>query len=569
MRNLLLALMLVGAHCVFSQETPVDKRKDLATLQGRIANSVTGEPLGDVSLMLRALPPGTETVKLSSDADGRFSFEDIEPGSYILSASWRGSQDQVYGARSGGTGGTRLTLSAGQVLENIEFRIAPLGVISGMVVDDGGKPMSGVRVIATGVRFTANGTVITDGAGEFRFPSLAPGSYLLMAIPSEGPRAPTSRGSPGKPDAPEERLAATYYPSAADAAGALPLEVAPGLELSGITIAVRKVPWYHVRGVVVSLSTDISLADVNLWLMPRTPMLVGLLARSSVAGLLVSSGNTPAPDGSFDLRGVEPGSYYLIARRSSERRVSVNFRGDVSGTEVTGLVFLGRIWVDVTGGDVNGVVLRIGEPLQILGTISTEGQDKRDLTGIRIQLRAVDGLLGNASRATLGGDNTFTLTNVSPNKYAMIVSGLPENAYVESIRLGGLEAIDSGLDLTDMQVVPPLEIRISPNGATVEGGVDGDDGKPAPAAWVALIPDPARPESSRLKSTAAKSNGSFSLTGVAPGEYRLYAFEQPQPGSLVDLGFFKPLESKSVKLTVKEGERKQADLTVLKLPEGR
>jgi len=120
-----------------------------------------------------------------------------------------------------------------------------------------------------------------------------------------------------------------------------------------------------------------------------------------------------------------------------------------------------------------------------------------------------------------------------------------------------------------MQFVPPLEIRISSNGATVGGTVAGDDGKPVPAALVALIPDPARSESSRLKSTAAKSNGSFSLTGVAPGEYRLYAFERPQPGALVDLELFKSLESKSVKLTVKEGERKQADLTILKLPEGR
>jgi len=32
---------------------------------------------------------------------------------------------------------------------------------------------------------------------------------------------------------------------------------------------------------------------------------------------------------------------------------------------------------------------------------------------------------------------------------------------------------------------------------------------------------------------------------------------------------FTPPESKSVKLTVKEGVRKQADLTVLKLQEGR
>jgi hypothetical protein len=195
-----------------------------------------------------------------------------------------------------------------------------------------------------------------------------------------------------------------------------------------------------------------------------------------------------------------------------------------------------------------------------------EGQDKADLTRVRIQLMLLDGLLGNVTRATRGAENTFALTNVSPGKHAILVAGLPENAYVKSIRLGSQETIDSGLDLTDMQAVPPLEIRISPNGATVQGTVDRDDDKPAPKAWVALIPDPARPElASKIKSATARDDGRFFLTGVAPGEYRLYAFEQPQPSSLLNLEFFKPLESKSVQLTVKEGERKQTDLTVLQL----
>jgi hypothetical protein len=463
---------------------------------------------------------------------------------------------EVYGAGSQGSGGTPLTLSAGQVLKNIEFRLTSLGAISGTVVDERGKPVSGARVIATGSTSKSNGAVVTDSTGEFRFPNLAPGSYTLMAIPMEGQPAPAARASAGEPDEPEERLAATYYPSAADAVGAIPLEVAPGQELQGIKIAVRKVPLYHVRGKVVTSSTEISPEKVRLSLMPRT--------QATAGGPASSSGNTPAPDGSFDLGGVRPGSYYLAALLSSNMGGSISFRGDGADPEVTGLLFVGRAGVDVTDRDVNGVVLRIGDPLQIQGTIGMEGQDNADLSGVRIQLKLLDGLLGNVTRATLGAENTFTLTNVAPGKHAISVSGLPAYAYVKSIRLGDQETIDSGLDLTDMQAVPPLKIRIGRDGATVQGIVDRDDEKPAPRAWVALIPDPARPESaSRLKSATATEGGRFILTGVAPGEYRLYAFEQPQPGSLVNLEFYTPLESKSVMLTVKEGERKQADLTVL------
>ena len=558
MRNLLLALMLAGTHCVFSQETPADESKRLATLQGLAVISMTGEPVSRVDLALRALPPGTDTVKVVSDADGRFSFEEMEPGSYILSASRPGFQTEVYGARSQSSGGTPLTLSPGQVLKNIEFRLTSLGAISGTVVDERGKPISGGRVIATGSTSKSNGAVFTNSTGEFRFPNLAPGSYILMAIPMEGPPAPAARTPAGEPDQSEERLVATYYPSAADAVGAIPLEIAPGQELQGIKIAVRKVPLYHVRGKVVTSSADISPEDVRLWLMPRT--------QATAVGPASSFGDTPAPDGSFELGGVRPGSYYLAARLSSVTRMSVGFRGDGSDPEVTGLVLLGRAWVDVSDRDVTGVVLRIGDPLQIQGTIGMEGQDKPDLSGVRIQLRLLDGLLGNVIRATLGAENTFTLTNVAPGKHALTVSGLPANAYVKSMRLGSQETIDTGLDLTDMQAVPPLEVRIGRDGATVQGTVDRDDDKPAPRAWVALIPDPARPEvESKLKSATARDDGRFFLTGVAPGEYRLYAFEQPQPRSLVNLEFYTPLESKSVKLTVKEGERKQTDLTVLQL----
>lgn len=555
MRNLLLALMLAGSHCVLSQEIPAGKRKDLATLEGRVTISTTGEPVSRVDLSLRALPPGTGTVKIASDADGRFSFEEMEPGFYILSASRSGWLTEVYGAGSQGSSATHLTLSAGQVLTNIEFRLTPLGAISGTVVDDRRKPMPGVPVNAARGKSMSNPEVFTNEAGAFRFPNLAPGSYTLKANPSQGPPSPASAG---EPDGPEERLAATYYPSSADAVGSIPLEVAPGQELQGITITVRKLSLYHVRGKVVTSSADISPADVRLSLMPR--------AQASAGGPASSSGNTPAPDGSFDLGGVRPGSYYLAALPSSNRGVSILFRGDGSDPEVTGLVFVGRAWVDVTDGDVTGVVLRIGDPLRILGTIRMEGQDKADLSGVRIQLMLLDGLLGNVTRATRGAENTFALTNVSPGKHAILVAGLPENAYVKSMRLGSQETIDSGLDLTDMQAAPPLEIRISPNGATVQGIVGWDDDKPAPKAWVALIPDPARPElASRVKSATAMDGGRFVLTGVAPGEYRLYAFEQPQPSSLLNLEFFKPLESKSVQLTVKEGERKQTDLTVLQL----
>jgi hypothetical protein len=165
--------------------------------------------------------------------------------------------------------------------------------------------------------------------------------------------------------------------------------------------------------------------------------------------------------------------------------------------------------------------------------------------------------------ATPDAEGTFSLKDMPPDRHLVAVTGLPDRAYVKSIQLGGQETIDSGLDLTDMQTVPPLDILISPNGATVEGTVSLDHYKPAPDAWVCLVPDPARPELTyRIKSATAGGDGRFTFAGVAPGEYRLYALEQLKRDPYGDLEFLKPFESKALQLTVKEGERKRADLIV-------
>jgi hypothetical protein len=255
---------------------------------------------------------------------------------------------------------------------------------------------------------------------------------------------------------------------------------------------------------------------------------------------------TPKRDGSFDLGDVQPGSYYLTARRQNLPNVT-----------------LGHVQVDVYDADVTGVVLRIGEPRQVHGIVRMEGRDKPDFTGVRIQLALLDNLMGRLPVATVDSENAFALKDVPPDRQLVAVTGLPEKAYVKSIQLGGQETIDSGLDLTGMWTVPPLDILIGPNGATVEGTVTLDNSKPAAGAWVCLVPEPPRPELTyRIKSATATGDGKFTFSGVAPGEYRLYALDQLKRDPYGDLEFLKPFESRAMKLTVKEGERKRADLTV-------
>jgi hypothetical protein len=520
-------LILAGGHSVFSQDAPAVKRTDLATIEGRAVNSVTAAPFTSERVTLRALPPGTDAWGIQPDFEGRFTFDEMEPGSYILCV------------RRFGNDGMPVKLSAGQVLKDVEFRITLPGAIRGIVVDDEGRPLPNLLVNASGGVVGPSDLARTNNAGEFRFPLLPPGSYTLLATPDDRLMKPTAPGSAEGPAKAEERLLPTYYPAAADVAGAVPLEVAPGQELLGITIVVRKGRLYHVQGTVTPLSPDGSLAAVGLSMTPRT------------SGLGIPATAELKPDGSFDFSDVRPGSHDLIAWRRTPAPT----------------VTLGRVQVDVTDADVTGVVLRIEEPRPVQGRMRMEGQDKPDFTGVRVELRRLESIL-SLSSAALNAENTFTLKEVPPDKLLVVVKGLPGKAYVKSIRLGGWETIDSGLDLTDMQIVPLLDILISPNGATIEVTVNQDDGKPSAGAWVCLVPDLAQPElTSRIEYATTSGDGRFTFAGVPPGEYRLYAFEPLKRelyGSQV-LEFLKPFESKATRLSLKEGERKQADVKALKL----
>jgi len=79
---------------------------------------------------------------------------------------------------------------------------------------------------------------------------------------------------------------------------------------------------------------------------------------------------------------------------------------------------------------------------------------------------------------------------------------------------------------------PALEITVSSCGARVQGSVVDKDGLPAAGVWVAAVPDEARRTTLRLfKSQTTDQYGKFDLHGLAPGEYKLFAWNREQrPG---------------------------------------
>jgi hypothetical protein len=126
------------------------------------------------------------------------------------------------------------------------------------------------------------------------------------------------------------------------------------------------------------------------------------------------------------------------------------------------------------------------------------------------------------------------------------------------IRLGGQEITAPILDLTTSPG-GNLEIILSPKAAEVRGSVRNENGDPVQATITAWQPG----DTLLILPETYRANGSFRLTGLAPGEYRLIAWEKIDSDLAGDPEFRKKFESHAVKVTLREHSRENVDLKVV------
>ena len=137
-------------------------------------------------------------------------------------------------------------------------------------------------------------------------------------------------------------------------------------------------------------------------------------------------------------------------------------------------------------------------------------------------------------------------------RYAVTVTGVPETCYVQSVKYGGSEVTDAGVEMTNGGV---LEVTVSAAAARVDAVVVDKDGKAGWHAVVALIPT----DGGLTVVQTADENGILSFKGLKPGDYRLLAWEDVEQGAPYDPDFLKPFEAlaKSVKLEAASHEAVQ------------
>ncbi|MGD0301711.1 MAG: hypothetical protein ABSE86_31935, partial [Bryobacteraceae bacterium] len=67
----------------------------------------------------------------------------------------------------------------------------------------------------------------------------------------------------------------------------------------------------------------------------------------------------------------------------------------------------------------------------------------------------------------------------------------------------------------------------------------------------------------RYKTTDTDQNGHFVIKGLAPGEYKIYAWEDLEQGAEQDPDFMKPHESDGEKVSIKERAHETVQLKLI------
>lgn len=546
---LLLPVLLPAQPPAQAPAKTVAKPEDLCSLSGRILNGVTGEPIRRATLNLMRADPSPNDPPLlyttSSNAEGQFAMKDIEPGKYRLNATRNGFVSLVYGARNQMRPGTTLTFIRQQQMTDLTLKMTPHGVVVGRILDEEGEPVANARVMLQSYRYVtgrkqlspSGGATVSNDLGEYRVFGIAPGKYFLSVTP-----APTNPGfaqDRSVSSGPDEDYVATYYPGTIDPAAAAQIDVSPGAQLRGMNMTLSKMRAVTLRG------------RVTHGLPGRQNIQVLLTSRNPAALMSINRSSPADATGNFTIRYATPGAYFLVA--------IINEPG---GSRQ------GRLPVDVGNAPMEGLVITIGPGITVKGQVRSDPDGSPvDLSGVRLMLQQREtNVFGGSWQGKAEQDGTFEVKNVSPDRYNLVWYGMPANAYVKSARSDQTDVLVSGLDLSGGGPPPPLEIVVSSRAASVTGSaLNEKTGSPAPGATVVLVPQEKerRDQQSYFKMIVTDQHGAYSLTGVPPGEYKAYAWEDIEPGAYMDPDVMKAVELKGESITLREGEQKNLPLKLI------
>jgi hypothetical protein len=509
-RTILIALALAVPLTACADDDP-----ERAIIEGSVINIQNSRTIPRASVtLLGAKGSGSKSAR--ADGSGHFIFEHVEPGLYKLTAERQG----FFPDESKREHQPLFEVAPGQHLKNMPVRLTPASAVSGEVMDEYNDPVQEVQIRLLVVqmrlgqmylRVAAKG--VTDDRGQYRLGGLHAGKYYVVADYKS--KALTTLGSiienvnalqkmtdkrgkplkvemPGVPD-PAYTYPSLFYPATSDFQQAQSLKLNAGDEIAA-NFLLMSAPVVAIRGRVINGMTGRPPKGASVSAYWTTYM------EGDGLPALVS-----AEDGTFEIRGLAPGTYTLRASFTEDEQI-----------------YAGEETVEVGNQGAQNVQISALPDFVAAGHVSVTGILQKPLGRVIIEF-AGEGLMPRVFANAGFPEFKFEAQLRPERRYHATIRNLTEDYYLKSLSISGHEVPPDNVVVSGRR--GNMEMVLSPSGARIEGFLlDGND-QPARGS-ILLVPDVPQPGPPDLfRRSTADAKGKFTVRGVAPGSYRLLAVE--------------------------------------------
>ncbi len=437
---------------------------------------------------------GQFQLRVSDAAPVRLSFSKTGYLAFAIDVPTRASSDRDTGLR---------------------VRLVPAGAISGRVLDQSGSPL---RVTVTARRVGSPPSTplstSTNDLGEYRFSGLAEGPYVVAAQPPSDPVG-------GNPEA---RTAPPAVPVEAP-----PTNVRAGQESGNVDLLIA-LPSSTAQRVLGSLAPGGASPTASI-----SGRVIGLDG-APIAGVSVFTTQGVRPEGwvaqtdamgRYRIDRLVPGEHIVRARKNGYDTGAFGQVALRAGQQVSSVdIALSR------GGAIAGTIVdEFGEPVEgvtveVRGIVTVEG---------RPRLNPKDTFLTQAQ--TVSGGAVSLRGSRTDDRGRYRVFGLPAGTYVVQAQVReragsaaaylpfyypGTSVIDQAtkVNLAADANAAGIDLVFRPQrGYRVSGRITTPDGRPARVGVTLAVSDRSQAIQIQSVNGQTSSDGSFTFTDVAPGEY--------------------------------------------------
>ncbi len=523
------------------------------SISGTVVNSVTREPVG------RALVYTTDDRYAAlTDDHGHFELNVAEQAPAPGAAGMSTAQTVLQVKKPGflAIAGPRAGPSAVPGQSDLILKLVPEGLIVGRVKFPSAEAADRVQVqlyrreIRDGfARWEQSAQTTTRADGEFRFADLRAGDYKLFSLESTE-RDPLT----AVPNGPVFGFPPRYFAAARDFASADTIYVHAG-ETIPAEVAPERVRYFDVRVPVVS-------ADPN----PPQGLQVSVYAQSH-HGPGFALGYDPNQRA---IRGSLPNGTYTVEAASFQ---------PASAT--------GMASITVANGALNAPSLTMAPNVSIEINVRQDlaaGENPPGAPNVYVTLGPaeefpVEGGSGGYYQAQ---GNPPTLSGVAPGRYWVQLNPSSSGMYFASVTSGPKDLLRTPLVVPFGASVPPIEITVRYDSAEIDATLDGKPfqytsvgvsgtvgsvGRHGPleaAEGPSVYCIPTGNEGSPAREFFKLPDGSFALQQLAPGDYRILAFDTPQELEYRNPAAMRAYETKGQVVHLTPGQKLQVQLQPIK-----